>query len=139
MDDRLLPHVVTRIEERDMGWTTSCWIFTGPLRPDGYARVSIKNKMTYLHVYIWTTLVGPKPAGLDLDHLCRIRHCCRPTHLDPVTRKTNAMRGETGSNHRNKDRCKWGHLFDEANTYRYKGKRHCRKCRKANDDRRHGR
>jgi len=36
---------------------------------------------------------GPVPDGLELDHLCRVRSCCNPDHLEPVTHKENIRRG----------------------------------------------
>lgn len=46
-------------------------------RPDG-TRV-------YSHRRAWEAANGPVPDGLVLDHLCRNRWCCNPTHLEPVT------------------------------------------------------
>lgn len=126
--DDLLPHVRRRVTVKDMGWRTPCWIFTGPLRPDGYARVSIKDRMTYLHVYTYTALVGPKPSG-DLDHLCRVRHCGNPEHLDPVTRAVNSRRGDTGKNMSDRTHCPFDHAYTPENTkIRPDGSRYCRAC-----------
>jgi len=36
---------------------------------------------------------GPIPDGLTLDHLCRVRHCVNPDHLEPVTQTENRRRG----------------------------------------------
>ena len=36
--------------------------------------------------------VGPIPEGLTIDHLCRVRHCVRPDHLEPVTQAENTRR-----------------------------------------------
>lgn len=44
------------------------------------------------HRAVYVALVGPIPAGLDLDHLCRNRSCVNPEHLQPVTRSTNLLR-----------------------------------------------
>ena len=37
---------------------------------------------------------GPVPEGLELDHLCRIRHCVNPDHVEPVTCAVNVRRGD---------------------------------------------
>lgn len=36
--------------------------------------------------------VGPIPEGLHLDHLCRVRRCVNPAHLEPVTQAENNYR-----------------------------------------------
>jgi hypothetical protein len=36
----------------------------------------------------------PIPAGLHLDHLCRVRDCVNPEHLEPVTNAENLRRGD---------------------------------------------
>ena len=85
--------------------------------------------------------VGPIPRGLVLDHLCRVRNCVRPDHLEPVTRGENVLRGETiPAANRAKTACKDGHDFDEENTYiAPNGHRGCRKCRAAAQARYHAR
>jgi hypothetical protein len=35
---------------------------------------------------------GPIPARLHIDHLCRVRRCVNPAHLDAVTSKENTHR-----------------------------------------------
>jgi hypothetical protein len=81
--------------------------------------------------------VNPVPAGLQLDHLCRVRSCCNTDHLEPVTLQENVRRGLTGkTNHHqgSKTSCMRGHPFDADNTYVYKGTGH-RQCKTCNHDR----
>ena len=33
------------------------------------------------------------PAGMELDHLCRVRDCANPDHLEVVTHRVNDLRG----------------------------------------------
>lgn len=47
----------------------------------------------YVHRIAHELFVGPIPAGLDIDHLCRVRDCANPAHLEPVTRQENLRRG----------------------------------------------
>lgn len=46
------------------------------------------------HGYVYDRLVGPVPPGLVLDHLCRVRTCVAPWHLEPVTVRENTRRGQ---------------------------------------------
>ncbi|MEU7240240.1 HNH endonuclease signature motif containing protein [Streptomyces sparsogenes] len=82
------------------------------------------------HRFAYETLVGPIPEHLQLDHLCRVRHCVNPDHLEPVSSRENTRRGrsQAGINGR-KTHCQKGHPFDSANTYVWKGSRACRTCR----------
>jgi hypothetical protein len=68
----------------------------------------------------------------ELDHLCRVTHCCAPAHLEPVTHAENVARGDWVSPHTGKPACVNEHLFDEANTRIRKsnGARECRACQR---------
>jgi hypothetical protein len=82
------------------------------------------------HRLFYEQLVGPIPDGLQLDHLCRVRHCVNPDHLEPVTQTANVLRGigPTAVN-AGKTHCVHGHPFTPDNTYINKqGNRHCRAC-----------
>ena len=69
-----------------------CWIWRGRIAPNGYGRLGSK----YAHRVMYELHVGPIPTGLDVDHLCRVRHCVNPRHLEPVTRSENLRRGKSG-------------------------------------------
>jgi hypothetical protein len=46
-----------------------------------------------MHRIIYQHLVGPVPEGQQLDHICRVRCCVNPAHLEPVTQRENIVRG----------------------------------------------
>ena len=70
-----------------------CWEYTAGLDRYGYGQFALTKKTKRsAHRYAYTLLVGPIPDGLDLDHLCRVRHCVNPDHLEPVTRAENLRR-----------------------------------------------
>lgn len=97
-----------------------CLIWTGRVGPDGYGRCGHKSA----HRRVYEALVGPIPAGLELDHLCRTRLCVEPTHLEPVTHAENIRR-----RYRLQTHCVNGHEFNGVNTYmRPTGHRDCREC-----------
>ena len=71
-----------------------CWLWQGAKNGKGYAthRVS-KGKVSVVHKFYYELVKGPVPKGLVLDHLCRIKHCVNPDHLEPVTNQENVLRG----------------------------------------------
>lgn len=112
---------------------TGCWLWTGPLQPNGYAMMGIGRARRYVHRLAYSEWVGPIPAGLDMDHLCRVRKCCNPEHLQPVSRAENIRRGEgpaiLAKINGAKTMCTNGHEFTEENTIlRRGGGRKCRAC-----------
>lgn len=84
-----------------------CWLWTARLKPDGYG--IFKNKLpdgrwiyVYAHRFAYESVRGPIPDGLTIDHLCRVRNCVNPDHLEPVTRNENMRRSR-------KAECRRGH------------------------------
>jgi hypothetical protein len=71
----------------------ACWLWTGSLDASGYGRLSVKNVPLLAHRLAYEDARGPVPDGLQLDHLCRVHGCCRPSHMEPVTNQENAVRG----------------------------------------------
>lgn len=102
-----------------------CWLYTGQQTDNGYGRFWADGHHTVAHVWLWERENGPVPAGLQLDHLCRVRPCVRPTHLEPVTALENVRRSN-GNGRRT--HCPRGHLYDDGNTRVYRGRRYCRAC-----------
>lgn len=108
----------------------SCWLWKGPDNGTGYCQFTAAGRMVYVHRWAYEQEYGPVPPGLQCDHLCRVRQCVRPSHIEPVTHRVNLLRG-TGPSARNsrKTHCIHGHPFDEANTrHRPDGRRECRAC-----------
>lgn len=104
---------------------SGCWLWLGRLDPCGYARFTIRGRPFLVHRLLFSIFVGPIPDGYCLDHLCRVRNCVNPNHLEPVTRGENTRRGWPAQ----KTHCVNGHPYDEANTYiRPSGQRDCRAC-----------
>lgn len=114
----------------DCGYVTPCHIWTGWLNNCGYPTMTHAGKTARAHGVVYEHFVGPIPEGLELDHLCRVRACVNPAHLEPVTHWENMLRGDTNvARGRARTHCSRGHLMDEANVYqRPRGNRECRKC-----------
>lgn len=113
---------------------SGCWLRTTSLGRNGYAYIGLgRSKVVLAHRTAYEMWVGPIPAGLTLDHLCRRRACINPAHLEPVPLRENLARGKGRSAlNARKTHCARGHRFDESNTYRTRdGRRACRACHRA--------
>jgi hypothetical protein len=109
-----------------------CWEWQGQTNHLGYGVIWDGAKMEKVHRITYRVLKSPIPKGKQLDHLCRVRHCVNPDHLEAVTRRENILRGDgpTAVNAR-KTHCVHGHEFTAENTYmRPEGERECRICRR---------
>lgn len=128
--------VPLRYEVEDCGYTTPCWIWQGTPNDAGYGRIQRDGKDQRAHCYFYEQHVGPIPQGLTLDHLCRVRLCVNPDHLEPVTRGENVRRGipfRPPQTH-----CKRGHEFTPENTrIGASGSRFCIACGRERDRRRY--
>lgn len=111
-----------------------CWLWSAAKWRNGYGVFNDVGSR-YAHRFAYAMLVGPIPDGLTIDHLCRVRRCVRPEHLEAVTGKVNTLRGEGPSaKQARKTECHAGHPFDLFNTYiDRRGRRHCRACQRARD------
>lgn len=114
---------------------SGCWQWTAARSSNGYGKIQVHagtQSSDYAHRVSYELHVGPIPAGLVIDHLCRNKLCVNPAHLEPVTARENVLRG-TGPSAKcaAMTHCIRGHLLDEENTYVCpRGKRGCRKCRR---------
>ncbi|MCZ4602978.1 HNH endonuclease signature motif containing protein [Streptomyces sp. Lzd4kr] len=108
--------------------TGECWLWTGRLNRDGYAELKLAGRRQMAHRVAYETHVGAIPEGLQLDHLCRVRHCVNPAHLEPVTIAENVRRSAPAQ----KSACVNGHEYTPDNTYERpdssQGRRDCRTC-----------
>lgn len=111
---------------------TGCWLWTGRLTKAGYGQISVKNRQQQVHRVAYEAWVGAIPDGLTIDHLCRIRNCFNFAHLEPVSQKTNTLRGQTiTARNLAKTHCPQGHEYATENTYRTTGGgRRCRQCQR---------
>lgn len=108
-----------------------CWRWKLGTKPAGYGLITVSRRRRLAHRVSYETFVGAIPDGLQLDHLCRVRDCVNPAHLEPVSGRENVMRSPitVAALNSAKTHCPSGHPYDESNTYVWRGERICRTCR----------
>lgn len=113
--------------------TENCWLWTACIK-HGYGQFMVRRRSVMAHRWSYEHVNGPIPEGLDIDHLCRVRNCVNPAHLEAVSRRVNVLRGYGAcAQFARKNACSNGHPYTEENTfYRSDGGRRCLICRKAN-------
>lgn len=99
-----------------------CWFWMGARNKNGYGRCSANSqKNKYAHRVSYASFVCKIPLGYEVDHICKIRYCVNPDHLEIVDRTENVRRqygwvkGNDGVY-----TCKRGHRLTEDNLLRSK-------------------
>lgn len=110
-----------------------CWIWTASQHGKGYGSTTYQGRLLSAHRASFVIHGGVLIDGMDIDHLCRVRLCVNPEHLEQVTHAENIKRGDTGITWRSKTHCLRGHPFDDENTHwfttaRGGSGRSCRAC-----------
>ena len=112
---------------------SGCWLWLLKLDKDGYGCLKKNGKHWRSHRYAYETLVGPIPDGLEIDHLCRNKSCCNPSHLEVVTTQQNIQRrphsDKVGKYKLANTHCPHGHPYSGDNLrVATNGQRVCRTC-----------
>lgn len=94
-----------------------CWLWVGKINASGYGVIG--DDLAHRRAY--SLAVGVIGPGLQLDHLCCVKRCVNPAHLEPVTLQENMRRRADRLTH-----CRRGHPYDEHSPTPY-GRR-CRAC-----------
>lgn len=109
--------------------TDDCWLYAGYKSDLGYGQLWVNRKRYIVHRLSYETFVAPIPDGLLIDHLCSVRHCINPDHLEPVTARVNTLRGQGVLANKRKTHCPKGHEYSADNTsYNSRGWRVCKAC-----------
>lgn len=85
----------------DMSDPDGCWLWTGPVQQRGYGAFHpTRDRTLPAHVFAWEEANDPalRVAGMDVDHLCCVRLCVRPSHLELVTHAENVRRAKERAN-----------------------------------------
>lgn len=110
---------------------TGCWLWMRACSKAGYGEFGVGPKVVRAHRWRYEYEFGPVPSGLHLDHLCRVRCCVNPQHLEPVTCRENVLRGAGPAAKQVKQtHCLNGHELTDDNTYSVpRTKRRSRQCK----------
>lgn len=76
--------------------TTACVLAPQKPRADGYVKLcrrGAEKVYEYAHRIAYVKAKGEIADGLTIDHLCKIRNCINPDHLEAVTLSENVKRG----------------------------------------------
>lgn len=71
---------------------TGCWLWTGAIALNGYGQWAANGVTKSTHRLAWRELRGEIPDGLHIDHLCMVRNCVNPWHMELVSSKVNTRR-----------------------------------------------
>jgi hypothetical protein len=113
--------------------TKDCWLSPHPKEKNGYVRVVVRNrKRELVHRLSYVLFYRRIPNGKQIDHLCRVRHCFNPKHLEAVWPKENLLRGQGAcAINARKKVCIRGHKFSKRTSYNgSRGERVCKVCKK---------
>lgn len=91
-DPAWFPQLDARIQSRISVQDGRCWIWSGSRGSAGYGQVNRGGRKQLAHRYMYNRFVGEIPADLECDHLCWVRACVNPNHIDLVTHRTNKRR-----------------------------------------------
>lgn len=119
------PYAERITEKIKIDSVSGCWVWTDSLNSAGYGRIYFqpKGKPVLAHRLAYELFVGPVLDCLVLDHICRVRACVNPQHLEPVTFTENVRRGDAV-----KTQCPRGHPYDAENTGISNGGKRCLTC-----------
>jgi hypothetical protein len=115
-----------------------CLIWHGKINRQGYPELTqaqaAKSGFRLAYHYTWFKHTGTRvERPLQIDHICRVRACIEPTHLEVVTARENLMRGDTlARKNAEKLHCPQGHAYDTVNV---NGDRGCKQCKAENSRR----
>lgn len=106
------------------GGYQACWLWQGYVESNGYAHVIQQGVKEQSHRVVYKLAIGFIADGLTIDHLCMIKHCVNPLHLEPVTIGENVLRGNNrAAVNARKIVCWRGHELTQGKKQRY-----CKKC-----------
>ena len=77
----------------DRGYTSPCWIWQFAINRSGYGITSVGRRPKLAYAVYHDRVKTPPGAGEQRDHLCRVRACVNPDHIEVVPAAVNVQRG----------------------------------------------
>jgi hypothetical protein len=77
---------------------SGCLLWLGYVTPKGYGSLKFNGHMRLAHRVAYEMTKGPIKKPLHIDHLCRVRCCVNPIHLEAVTIGENNRRSDLRNN-----------------------------------------
>lgn len=135
-DERRFWSYVDRDGPQPFSWTLAfergilspCWLWTGQLDKDGYGKMKLKGKTIRVHWYSLELAGIERIPELMPDHLCQMRACQNPEHIEQVTNQENQRRGRAATG-RMCARGRHEMIPDNTMVNPQNGGRMCRQCR----------
>lgn len=109
---------------------SGCWLWIGCTDRNGYGLKFSNGKSRKAHRVMYELHSGyPLSINEHIDHLCRVRCCVNPLHMEVVNNRENVLRGVgiTAINAK-KTHCKYGHPLSGDNLGIKKLGRFCIAC-----------
>lgn len=75
--------------------TESCWLWTGAKDKKGYGVAKFSGSIWLVHRLFYTYLVQYPDPKLVVDHICEVKLCLNPDHLEEVTIGENVRRSHS--------------------------------------------
>lgn len=79
-----------RFESKVRQLPGGCHLWMGHRTVDGYGQFRV-GTVVYAHRYAYEQVHGTIPKGMQIDHICNLRFCVNPLHLQMVTPQQNNM------------------------------------------------
>lgn len=116
--------------------TDDCWLWSGNKTDKGYGQFRVGGKMCAAHRTAFAVLVRLPARHLVINHLCKVRNCVNPDHMETVTQYENLMYSDSPATlNKRKTHCGKGHPLSGDNLYTKPGKyglhRVCIRCKNA--------
>jgi hypothetical protein len=130
-----LPMWKRLVRHTELDHETGCWLWMGQTDLYGYALLNHADHASKLTVHRLTFEMkyGELADGEELHHVCRVRRCVNPKHLEKVGRLAH-LEIHAGDQ---RECCPWGHVYAEVGWYVEKHAdgsttRRCKVCHKRN-------